>query len=144
MTMATSGQLEQLHGEFRISPDGILLCRGATAALLSALGTYFRHAAMGAGAEQHWFPTVIAERRLRRAGYFESFAARAPRLHDPAPRGGYFLSPVVCYHCYELLVDSEFERPAVLTCFAIPIPRALRARRTSKSAQLPWPVFPAV
>jgi seryl-tRNA synthetase len=116
MTMVAPPKLEPTYTELRISTNGTFLCRGAAAKLFSALDARFRDAAVRAGAEQHCFPTLIAERTLSDAGYFQSFPGCAFRVDGPAQRENYFLSPAVCYHCYELLAGSEIGQPMLLTC----------------------------
>jgi seryl-tRNA synthetase len=114
--MITSLKIAPLHTELQLSADGIFSCRGAVAELLSALDARFREAAIRAGAEQHCFPTLIAADTLNRTGYFESFPGTVSRVESPLHRGGYCLSPAVCYHCYELLAGSEIDQPVVMTC----------------------------
>jgi seryl-tRNA synthetase len=84
--------------------------------LLSALDTCFRTAALRAGAEQHSFPTLIASDTLKRTGYFDSFPGLASAVESPSRQGSYVLSPAICYHCYELLANSELDEPVVVTC----------------------------
>jgi len=105
-----------LHSELQISADGLLSCRGVAAHLLVALDTFFRRAALRAGAEQHWFPTLIASDTLGRTGYFDSFPGSASQVESTTPRRKYLLSPAVCYHCYELLSGTEIDQRVVITC----------------------------
>jgi seryl-tRNA synthetase len=114
--MTTSPQLEPLHGELKVSADGLFSCRGPVAALLRALDSHFCAAALYRGAEQHVFPTGISEKTLERSGYFASFPGYASRVEASGRSEKYFLSPAVCYHTYELLANSELDSPAVMTC----------------------------
>lgn len=114
--MVASPKLEPLHAELQISPNGTFSCRGTAAKVFSALDSRFHDAAVRAGAEQQSFPTLIAERTLDQAGYFQSFPGCASRVVGPGRQGNYFLSPAVCYHCYEQLAGAQIARPVVLTC----------------------------
>lgn len=114
--MAATPKLEPLHAEFMVSPDGLLSLSGGVASLLAALDLRFRRAALAAGAEDQHFPTLIAKSTLSRAEYFQSFPGYASQVSENQRSREYFLSPAVCYHCYELLADSEIREQQITTC----------------------------
>lgn len=114
--MATTPKLEPVHADFMVSPDGLLSLSGAGASLVTALDAKFRNTALAAGAEEQHFPTVIAKSTLSRAEYFQSFPGYASRVSAVERGAEYFLSPAVCYHCYELLADSEIREQHIMTC----------------------------
>jgi seryl-tRNA synthetase len=104
------------HSDFHISDDGLLSPGAAETRLMHALQSRFREMAFAAGAEERQFPTVIAEEILDRSEYFQSFPQFASAVNSPSKTGRYFLSPAVCYHCYQLLMDSALAGDTLLTC----------------------------
>ena len=104
------------HSDFSISDDGLLSPGAAGSRLLHALHSRFREMALAAGAEERQFPTVIAEEILDRSEYFQSFPEFASAVSSPNKKGRYFLSPAVCYHCYELFMNSALAGDTLLTC----------------------------
>lgn len=114
--MAATPKLEPAHADFMVSPDGLLSLSGAAASLLAALDLRFRRAALAAGAEDQHFPTLIAKGTLSRADYFQSFPGYASQVSGAERSTEYFLSPAVCYHCYELLADSEISEQRIMAC----------------------------
>jgi seryl-tRNA synthetase len=115
MTIAASPQLEPLHGDLKVSADGLFSCRGPAAALLHALDSHFCAAALRRGAEDRVFPTLISEKTLERCEHLTSFPGYASRVEASGRSERYFLSPDVCYHTYELLAGSELEGSAIMT-----------------------------
>lgn len=113
--MAATPKLEPAHAEFIVSPDGLLSLSGAGASLVAALDAKFHNAALASGAEEQHFPTLIAKDTLSRAEYFQSFPGYATEVSATKRSGEYFLSPAVCYHCYELLADSEIHKQQIMT-----------------------------
>lgn len=116
MTMAASPKPGSLHADFCVSQNGTFSCGDMASAALVALDATLREAALIAGAEEHIFPTVIAAETLGRAEYFQSFPNYATRVERPGQTGNYFLSPAVCYHCYEALVNSRLAAPVIIGC----------------------------
>lgn len=114
--MAASPKPDSLHGDFLVSPDGTFSCGKTASALAFALDARLRDAAVRAGAEDRIFPTVIAEQTLTRAEYFQSFPNYASRVERPGQKADYFLSPAVCYHCYEALANSSLAGPVIIGC----------------------------
>lgn len=114
--MAATPKLEPTHADFLVSPDGLLRLSGAGASLIAALDLRFRNAALAAGAEDQHFPTVIAKNTLSRAEYFQSFPGYSTEVRTTKRSRQYFLSPAVCYQCYELLADSEINEQRLMTC----------------------------
>jgi hypothetical protein len=107
---------DSLHTEFSVSPHGTFSCRGGASATLSALDSKIRQIALQAGAEEHTYPTVISGETLNRAEYFLSFPNYASRVEACGGSASYFLSPAVCYHCYEHLRRSRQGKPVIITC----------------------------
>jgi seryl-tRNA synthetase len=114
--MAASPKPDSLHADFFVSQDGTFSCGDMAGAILIALDSRLREAALIAGAKEHIFPTVIAAQTLGRAEYFQSFPNYATRVERPGQTGDYFLSPAVCYHCYEALANSKLAAPVVIGC----------------------------
>lgn len=114
--MAASPKPDSLHGDFFVSPEGTFSCGNTASALAIALDARLRETAVLAGAEDRIFPTVIAEQTLTRAEYFQSFPNYASRVERPGQKAGYFLSPAVCYHCYEALANSRLAGPVIIGC----------------------------
>lgn len=108
--------MKPLHPDYLISNDGLFFAGAAGAKLIHALDSEFRRMALTAGAEERKFPTVIAEETLNRSEYFQSFPECASSVMEPSRKGKYFLSPAVCYHCYELLKDSVLSDTTLITC----------------------------
>jgi seryl-tRNA synthetase len=104
------------HSDFSISDDGLLSPGAAETRLIHALQSRFRVMALAAGSEERQFPTVIAEEILDRSEYFRSFPQFASAVNSPNKKGRYFLLPAVCYHCYQLLMNSALAGDTVLTC----------------------------
>jgi hypothetical protein len=104
------------HHDFPISDDGLLSPGPAESRLIHALHSRFREMALAAGAEERMFPTVISEEILDRSEYFQSFPQCASAVSSPNKTGRYFLSPAVCYHCYQLLMNSALVGDTLLTC----------------------------
>jgi len=104
------------HPGFQVTPEGLFSCAGPAAALLTTLNERLRESALRGGAEEHHFPTLITERTLDRAEYFQSFPQYASRVETPRRNGSYYLSPAVCYHCYGLLEHAQLEGEMTLTC----------------------------
>jgi len=104
------------HPDFYISDDGLLSLGAAETTLIHALDSKFREMALAAGAEERQFPTVIAEEILDRSEYFQSFPQFASAVDSPSKKGKYFLSPAVCYHCYQLLKNSVLAGGTLLSC----------------------------
>jgi hypothetical protein len=104
------------HYDFPISDDGLLSPGPAEIRLLHVLQSRFREMALAAGAEERQFPTVIAEQVLERSEYFQSFPQYASAVNSPNKTGRYFLSPAVCYHCYQLLRNSALAGGTLITC----------------------------
>jgi hypothetical protein len=117
------------HPDFSISDDGLLSPGAAETRLIYALQFRLREMALAAGAKERQFPTVIAEEILDRSEYFQSFPQFASAVNSPNKKGRYFLSPAVCYHCYELLMNSALAGDTVLTCEG----RCFRAESASGS-----------
>ncbi len=116
MTILNSRASTLPHSDFSISDDGLLSLGAAETALIHALQSRFREMALAAGAEERQFPTVIAEEILIRSEYFQSFPQFASAVNSPTKKGRYFLSPAVCYHCYQLLMNSVVPEHTLLTC----------------------------
>jgi hypothetical protein len=116
MKIHTSGTLNPLHPDFMASDDGLLSLSAAGTRLIHALDSRFREMASAAGAEERQFPTVIAEETLDRSEYFQSFHEYASAVNGPKRKGRYFLSPAVCYHCYDLLMNSALAGDTLITC----------------------------
>ena len=116
MTTAAPATRDSLHAEFYVSADGTVFSRGLTSAVLYALDARLRSIAVLAGAEEHTYPTVVAEQTLNRAEYFKSFATYASRVESPGRTESYFLSPAVCYHSYQQLAHSQQVEPVLITC----------------------------
>jgi seryl-tRNA synthetase len=104
------------HHDFPISDDGLLFPGTAESRLIHALHSRFGEMALAAGAKELQFPTVIAEEILDRSEYFQSFPHYASAVNSPNKTGRYFLSPAVCYHCYQLLMNSVLAGDTLLTC----------------------------
>jgi seryl-tRNA synthetase len=104
------------HSDFSISDDGLLFPGAAESRLIHAVQSRFREMALVAGSDERQFPTVIAEEILDRSEYFQSFPQFASALNSPNKKGRYFLSPAVCYHCYQLLMNSALAGDTLLTC----------------------------
>lgn len=104
------------HHDFPISDDGLLSPGVAETRLIRALQSRLREMALAAGAEERMFPTVIAAEILDRSEYFQSFPQSASAVNSPNKTGSYFLSPAVCYHCYQLLMNSALAGDTLLTC----------------------------
>jgi hypothetical protein len=117
------------HSDFPISDDGLLFPGVAESRLIHALDCKFFEMALAAGAEERQFPTVIAEETLERSEYFQSFPEYASAVSSPRKKGRYFLSPAVCYHCYQLLRNSTLAGDELLTCQG----RCFRAESTNGS-----------
>jgi hypothetical protein len=115
------------HHDFLISHDGLLSPGPAETRLIHVLRSRFREMALAAGAEERQFPTVIAEEILDRSEYFQSFPQFASAVNSPNKTGKYFLSPAVCYHCYQLLMNSALAGDTLLTCEG----RCFRAESTT-------------
>jgi seryl-tRNA synthetase len=105
-----------LHSDFRVSDDGLLSLSAASTRLIHALDSRFREMALAGGSEEREFPTVIAEETLKRGEYFQSFPGCASSVKGPKRKGRYFLSPAVCYNCYELLMHSALADKILITC----------------------------
>jgi seryl-tRNA synthetase len=116
MTIHTAFELKPVHPDFLITDDGLFVAGAAGSKLIHALDSRFRRMALNAGAEERKFPTVIAEETLNRSEYFQSFPESASRVTEPSRKGSYFLSPAVCYHCYELLKSSILSAEMLITC----------------------------
>ena len=116
MKILSSRALNLPHSDFPISDDGLLSLGAAGTKLIHALHSRFREMALAAGSEERRFPTVIAEEILDRSEYFQSFAEHASAVNGPKKKGRYFLSPAVCYHCYQLLMNSALAGDTLLTC----------------------------
>lgn len=114
--MAASPKPDSLHADFLVSQDGTFSCGNSASALLVALDARLREAAVLAGAEERIFPTVMNGQTLRRAEYFQSFPNYASHVERPGWQSDYFLSPAVCYHCYEMLANSRLAVPVVFGC----------------------------
>jgi seryl-tRNA synthetase len=117
------------HCDFPISDDGLLSPGPAETRLIHVLRSRFREMAVAAGAEERQFPTAIAEEILDRSEYFQSFPQCASAVNSPNKTGRYFLSPAVCYHCYQLLMNSAIAGDTLLTCEG----RCFRAESTNDS-----------
>ena len=117
------------HSDFPVSDDGLFSPSVAETRLSHALQSRFREMALAAGSEERLFPTVIAEEILDRSEYFQSFPQYASAVNSPKKKGRYFLSPAVCYHCYELLMNSALAGDTLLTCQG----RCFRAESTNDS-----------
>jgi len=104
------------HYDFPISDDGLLFPAAAETRLIHAIHSRFREMALAAGADERQFPTIIAEQILDRSEYFQSFPQFASAVNSPNKKGRYFLSPAVCYHCYQLLMNSALAGDTLLTC----------------------------
>jgi hypothetical protein len=104
------------HFDFPISDDGLLSPGPAETTLIHSLQSRLREMALAAGAEERQFPTVIDEQILDRSEYFQSFPQCASAVNSPNKTGKYFLSPAVCYHCYQLLMNSALVADTLLTC----------------------------
>jgi seryl-tRNA synthetase len=109
-------QVHEPHTDLWISPEGLPRLSGAAAALLWALDEKLRTAALLTGAEERRFPNLIAEEVLDRSEYFEAFPGCASRVTSPRPGDNYFLSPAVCYHCYDMLKNRTLANNIVFTC----------------------------
>jgi hypothetical protein len=116
MNMLNSRAWTLPHSDFPISDDGLLSPGAAETTLIHALESRFREMALAAGSEERQFPTVIAEEILDLSEYFQSFPQFASAVNSPNKRGRYFLSPAVCYHCYQLLMNSALAGDTLLTC----------------------------
>jgi hypothetical protein len=116
MNILSSRESAPPHSDFAISDDGLLSPGAAESRLIHALESRFREMALAAGAEERQFPTVIAEEILDRSGYFQSFPQYASPVNSPNKTGSYFLSPAVCYHCYQLFMNSALAGDTLLTC----------------------------
>jgi seryl-tRNA synthetase len=116
MTIHTAFELKPLHSDFLITDDGLFFAGTAGSKLIHAFDSKFRCMALTAGAEERKFPTVIAEGTLNRSEYFQSFPGYASSVIEPSRKGRYFLSPAVCYHCYELLKSSVLQGETLITC----------------------------
>jgi len=106
----------QLHFDFLVSRDGLPTLGAGACELMRLLDAKFRKAAVLAGAEEKQFPALIGKRILDITGYFQSFPHYASAVSGPGREGEYFLSPAVCYHCYQFLAESGLEREMVITC----------------------------
>jgi seryl-tRNA synthetase len=116
MTIHSSSELNPQHPGFLISDDGLFSASAAGTRLIHALDSEFRRMALAAGAEERQFPTVIGEGTLHRSEYFQSFPESASSVQGPKRKGTYFLSPAICYHCYELLMGSVLPGDTLITC----------------------------
>jgi len=116
MTIHTAFESKPLHPDFLITDDGLFFADAAGSKLIHALDSKFRRMALAAGSEERKFPTVIAEETLNRSEYFQSFPGYASSVIEPSRKGRYFLSPAVCYHCYELLKSSVLSGETLITC----------------------------
>jgi seryl-tRNA synthetase len=116
MIFSPSTKLTPLHPDFLISDDGLLSLSAAGTRLVHALDSRLREMALAAGAEERQFPTVMTEEVLDRSEYFRSFPEYASSVKGPKRKGRYFLSPAVCYHCYELLMNSVLASDTLITC----------------------------
>jgi len=114
--MCIRDRLEPLHGELKVSADGLFSCGWTAAALLRALDSHFCAAALRDGAGEHAFPTLVSEKTLERSGYIASFPGCTSRVDAAGRSEKYFLSPAVCYHAYELLAGSQLDGSTVMTC----------------------------
>jgi len=117
--MATVISISHVHepdADLWISAEGLPRLSGAAAALLWALDDKFRNAALLTGAEERRFPTLIAEDVLERSEYFAAFPGCASRVTSPRPGDNHFLSPAVCYHCYDMLKDRILANNVAFTC----------------------------
>jgi hypothetical protein len=116
MRTLTSRALNPLHADFLISNDGLLSLSAAGTRLIHALDSKVRSMALAARAEEWRFPTVITAEVLDRSEYFQSFPEYASTVNGPKRKGRYFLSPAVCYHCYDLLMNSALVGNTLITC----------------------------
>ena len=114
--MAASPKPDSLHPEFFVSRDGIFSSGKWASAIVVTLDTKLREVGLLAGAEERIFPTVINRKTLNRAEYFQSFPNYGSRVEGPHRRVDYFLSPAVCYHCYQMLSDSSLAAPVIIGC----------------------------
>src|SRR5580700_185053 len=116
MNMLNSRAWTLPHSDFPISDDGLLSPGAAETTLIHAVQSRFREMALVAGSDERQFPTVIAAEILDLSEYFQSFPQFASAVNSPNKRGRYFLSPAVCYHCYQLLMNSALAGDTLLTC----------------------------
>ena len=105
-----------MDADLRVLPEGLARLTGAAAALLWALDDKFRSAALLTGAQERCFPTIISEDVLERSGYFQAFPGCASQLSAPSGGRKYFLSPAVCYHCYDMLKERTLPNNIIFTC----------------------------
>jgi seryl-tRNA synthetase len=115
-TVIPISRRQEVDADLRTFPDGMAQLTGAAAALLWALDSKFRNAALLTGAQESRFPTLIAEDVLDRSEYFRAFPGCASRVALPRAGRNYFLSPAVCYHCYDMLKDRTLSNNIILTC----------------------------
>ncbi len=108
--------VNQLHFDFLLSPDGLATLGAGACEMIRLLDAKFRKAAMLAGAEEKQFPILIGKQTLDAAGYFQAFPDYASGVSGPGREGKYFLSPAVCYHCYQFLADSSLQGEIAITC----------------------------
>jgi seryl-tRNA synthetase len=106
----------QSHFDFLVSRDGLPTLGPGACELMRLLDAKFRKAAVLTGAEEKQFPALIGKRTLDITGYFQSFPHYASAVSGPGREGEYFLSPAVCYHCYQFLAESAVQGETVITC----------------------------
>jgi seryl-tRNA synthetase len=104
------------HPDFCVSDDGLLSLSAGGAELLHTLDLKFRNAALALGSEEWHFPTIISAETLHRVEYLRSFPGRATRAEATGRKREYYLSPAVCYHFYELFMNSILPKTALVTC----------------------------
>jgi seryl-tRNA synthetase len=116
LTSTVSPSPSALHFDFLVSPDGLPTLGAGACELMHMLDVKFKKAAVQAGAEEKHFPTLVAKQTLEITGYFQSFPHYASAVKGPGRAGEYFLSPAVCYHCYQLLAANNLEGETAITC----------------------------
>jgi len=99
-----------------ITPDGRAILSGTPLELFRWLENCFRKMALESDAEERSYPSLIDNKTLRTAGYFESFPQGATAATAPGLAHDCSLSPAVCYHCYPLLAQVPLKKETILTC----------------------------
>ncbi len=99
-----------------ITPDGRTELSGLPLQLLARFEKQFLQMALESGAEARAYPSLIDNRILHCAGYFESFPEGATTVHAPGLSHDCSLSPAVCYHCYPRLAQYPLEKEVIWTC----------------------------
>lgn len=84
--------------------------------LFAKFEEHFLHMAREGGAEEHAFPSIIDNKTLRCAGYFENFPDGATRVSARGLAHDCSLSPAVCYHCYPLFAQGPLLKEVTWTC----------------------------